>query len=522
MSMAGDDAWWRGATLYQLYVRSWLDMNGDGHGDIRGVTARLEYLSWLGIDGIWLSPTMPSADQDWGYDVCDYYGVHPDLGTLEDLDKLIAEAGARGIKILLDLAPNHTSSVHPWFTEAASGRDSSRRGWYVWADPGRDGGPPNNWLAATGEPAWQFDEVSGQFYLHSFLPSQPDLNWRDPAVHEAFGDILRFWFDRGVAGFRVDAAHALYKDAGLRDDPPAPEGSGLDAEFGLLQSRSANQPETTGLFREWRAIADSYGPPRLLLGETWVGDLETMAGYHGGGDALQLTMNFPFFFADFTAGELSGIVARTLAALPAGECPVWGASNHDISRFPSRWCGGDARKARLALLILAMLPGTLILYYGDEIAMPDVPVPPGLRRDQMTAGDQGRDHARTPMHWDGAPSGGFTAAGVRPWLPCGDTSRNVAAQRGQPGSVLRLCRDLLALRSAEHHGCIASYRQLPTPEDVWAFQAGQLRVTANMSDRLVHVSPGDGPIVASSIHEALQGTALVPWSGVITGWRCGG
>lgn len=508
-------SWWHGATLYQVYVRSWLDTDGDGYGDIRGVTARLDYLSWLGIDGIWLSPTMPSADQDWGYDVCDYYGVHPDLGTLDDLDELIAEASVRGIRVLLDLAPNHTSSAHPWFTDAARSRESPRRRFYVWADPAPGGGPPNNWLAATGQPAWQRDDASGQYYLHSFLPSQPDLNWREPAVHEAFRDILRFWFSRGVAGFRVDAAHALYKDAGLRDDPPSSDSGRLHAPFGLEQAHSANQPETAGVFREWRAIADGYDPPRLLLGETWVSDLDTMAGYHGDGDALQLTMNFPFFFADFTAQALSQIVERTLAALPAGECPVWAASNHDISRFPSRWCGGDERKARLALLVLAMLPGTLILYYGDEIAMLDVPVPPGMRRDQMTSGDEGRDHARTPMQWDSTASAGFSAAGVPPWLPYGDTSRNVAAQRDEPDSVLGLCRDLIALRSAEHRG-IASYRQLPAPGDVWAFQTGSLCVTANFSARPARVGPLGGIVVASSSPGALQGAALAPWSGVIT------
>jgi alpha-glucosidase len=200
------------------------------------------------------------------------------------------------------------------------------------ADPGHGGGPPNNWLAAAGERAWQRDEASGQYYLHSFLPGQPDLNWREPAVQDAFRDILRFWFRRGVAGFRIDAAHLLYKDAELRDDPPAPGGDGLDAPFGRERVHSANQPETTRLFREWRAIADGYDPSRLLIGETWVGDLGTMAGYHGDGDALHLTMNFPFFFAEFTAQALSQVVARTRAALPPGECPVWAASNHDISR----------------------------------------------------------------------------------------------------------------------------------------------------------------------------------------------
>src|SRR5450631_1220727 len=227
--------WWHGATLYQVYVRSWQDTNDDGYGDLNGVTSHLDYLSWLGVDGIWLSPTMLSPDDDWGYDVSDYLGVHPDLGTLADLDRLIAEAGQRGLRVLLDLVPNHTSSAHPWFVEAVSDPASPHREFYVWADPATGGGPPNNWLAATGASAWTLDEASGQYYLHNFLPSQPDLNWWNPAVHEAFQEILRFWFDRGVAGFRIDVAHGLYKDALLRDGPPGRGGGLIGGRFGLAQ-----------------------------------------------------------------------------------------------------------------------------------------------------------------------------------------------------------------------------------------------------------------------------------------------
>src|SRR5260370_4219806 len=217
---AGGRRWWHGAVLYQIYVRSWLDTDGDGYGDLNGVIARLDYLSWLGVDGIWLSPTVPSPDQDWGYDVSDSLSVHPDLGTLADLDRLVAEAGARGLRVLLDLVPNHTSTAHPWFIDAAGGRDSGHRDYYVWADPAPGGGPPNNWLDATGHPAWAWHEPTGQYYLHSFLDSQADLNSREPAVHSEFREILRVWFDRGVAGVRIDAAQGLYQDAELRDNPP--------------------------------------------------------------------------------------------------------------------------------------------------------------------------------------------------------------------------------------------------------------------------------------------------------------
>ena len=380
----GAQRWWHGAVLYQLYVRSWLDTNGDGYGDLPGIIARLDYLSWLGVDGIWLSPTMPSPDQDWGYDVSDYLRVHPELGTLEDLDRLIAEAGARGLRVLLDLVPNHTSTAHPWFADAATGRDAEFRDYYMWADPAPGGGPPNNWINATGQSAWAWHEPTGQYYLHLFLDSQADLNWREPAVHREFDEIVRFWFDRGVAGFRIDVAHGLYKDAKLRDNPPATSSDPLGGRFGQEQKYSANRPETHGVFRDWRKIAESYQPPRLLLGETWVRDLASLAGYHGEDDELQLAFNFPFVFAGFAAQDLSGIVGATLAHLPAGASPVWTASNHDVGRFPTRWCGGDERKVRLALLVLATLPGTTVLYYGDEIGMTDVRVPVELRRDHMS------------------------------------------------------------------------------------------------------------------------------------------
>ena len=430
--------WWHGAVLYQLYVRSWRDSDGDGYGDLGGIIASLDYLSWLGVDGIWLSPTMPSPDDDWGYDVSDYLGVHPELGTMADLDRLIAEVGRRGLRVLLDLVPNHTSSAHPWFVEAQGDPGSEHRDYYVWADPAADGGPPNNWLDATGHQAWALDHRSGQYYLHNFLPSQPDLNWWEPAVHEEFREILRFWFDRGVAGFRIDVAQGLYKDAELRDNPPLLVSSPLAGRSGLLPEYNANRPESHGVFRDWRKIADSYTGPRLLLGETWVGEFSRLAEYYGHDDELQLAFNFPFVFAGFTAAELAGTVAATLAALPEAACPVWMASNHDVGRFPTRWGGGDERKARLALLILATLPGATVLYYGDEIGMTDVDVPAQLRRDKMTrdntAARENRDRARTPMRWDGSPSGGFTADGVRPWLPLGGSrGRRRREPAGRPG-----------------------------------------------------------------------------------------
>jgi alpha-glucosidase len=515
-----DHRWWEGATLYQLYVRSWKDSDDDGYGDLRGITSQLDYLEWLGIDGIWLSPTMPSPDQDWGYDVSDYLGVHPELGSLDDLDALIWCAGERGMRVLLDLVPNHSSTEHPWFIESAASRQNGKRDYYVWADAAPGGGPPNNWLDFTGAPAWQWDAGTGQYYLHNFLVEQADLNWWNPAVHAEFDRILRFWFDRGVAGFRIDVAHGLYKDALLRDNPPAAGVGPLAGRFGLRAEYNENRPEVHGLYRDWRKVADGYDPPRLLLGETWVPDLASLASFYGHDDELQLAFNFPMVFAAFEADDLAAVVGRTLDALPAGGCPVWTASNHDVERFPSRWCGGDQAKIKLALLVLGTLPGTLVLYYGDEIGMTDVTVPPELNRDGLggTNARPSRDRARTPMQWDDSPTAGFTSPGVVGWLPVGDeASCNVAAQRNDPSSVLTFCRDLIRLR--RHHAGPATlgYERLAAPPGVWHYTAGAVEVAANFTGRpATLLRPPHGSVLLSTAECGQADPAvLFPWQGVI-------
>ncbi|HET9076128.1 MAG TPA: alpha-amylase family glycosyl hydrolase [Acidimicrobiales bacterium] len=481
---AGTERWWEGASLYQVYVRSWQDTDGDGYGDLAGVVRRLGHLQWLGVDGLWLTPTMPSPDQDWGYDVSDYTSVHPELGSLEDLDRLVGEAGRLGLKVLLDLVPNHTSDAHPWFVESRSaGRDSPMRDWYVWADPRPDGSPPNNWLDATGASAWTLDQASGQYYLHNFLPGQPDLNWWNPEVRNAFEDILRFWFDRGVAGFRIDVAHALYHDRELRDNPSAPEGP--ETRFGQARTYSMNRPEVHEVYRSWRKLVEGYDPVRLLLGETWVLDAERLAAFYGDDDELHLGFNFSLVFSDFTAAALSRVVRDSISALPPGACPAWAGSNHDISRFQTRWAGGDPDRARLGLAVLCTLPGTLVLYAGDELGLTDVEVPPDQQRDPMTwrAADNrfNRDRARTPMPWDeDEPNYGFCPDGVEPWLPLGDRrGRSVAAQLADPGSDLWFARHLLRLRRE----CVSGggYQQLASGPDQWVYRSGGLVVAANFS-----------------------------------------
>lgn len=516
--------WWDGAVIYHLYLRSWADSGEDGFGDIPGARSHIDHLVWLGVDAVWLSPSMPSPDQDWGYDVSDYMAVHPELGTLEDLDLFITTAQENGIRVVLDLVPNHTSDAHPWFVDALSGENSEHRSYYVWADPREDGGPPNNWLDATGASAWSFHPNSGQFYLHNFLKSQPDLNWWNPEIHRRFEEILRFWFDRGVAGFRIDVAHGLYSDAELRDDPPSPIPLGPDDHFGLVEVHSKNRPEVHEVYRQWRRLANSYGEPPLLVGETWLFDMKRLAEFYGDNDGLNLAFNFPFLFSEFSAEPLASVVGQTVASLPKGSIPVWVASNHDVSRFPTRWAKGDPKKIRLALVILCTLPGTLVLYYGDELGLVDVEVPEHLMRDRMTAGVPGarfeRDQARGPMPWRTGEGRGFCLPHVQPWLPLPpDDGRDVATQADDPGSVLCFCRSLIKLRHDEGLTSTSAYQRLSAPLGVWRYSSGSLEIVANMTDAEIEVDLGVTALVTSSdpgrlLH--LTGVVRVsPWEAIV-------
>jgi alpha-glucosidase len=455
-----EEAWWKRAVVYQVYPRSYADSNGDGIGDLPGILSRLDHLEWLGVDALWLGPTFPSPNADWGYDVADYLGVHPDLGTPSDLERLIVEARRRHIHVLLDLVPNHTSDQHPWFA------DDGRRDWYVWRDPKPDGSAPNNWRAAFGGSMWTFVPERGQYYLHNFLPRQPDLDWWSEEVRTAFDEILRYWFDRGVAGFRIDVAHALVKDRQLRDNPPArPNESPTWARIGQWPRYNAGLPEAVDVHRRWRRVAGEYDPERLLLGETYVMELDRLMEYVVP-DGLHLCMNFAFVHSRFLAEELAAVVAETERRLPDWATPVWHASSHDDPRFATRWCGGDAELVRCALVGLLSLRGAAILYQGDEIGMEAVEVSPQREVDVA-----GRDSCRTPMVWRDEDGGGFTDASVEPWLPIGPRDRNVADQRGEPGSILSLTRDLIALR--RHRGLLTgAYEQLDAPADVWAFRRG--------------------------------------------------
>jgi alpha-glucosidase len=508
--------WWRDGVLYQVYPRSFADSDGDGVGDLRGIIDHLDHLAWLGVEGLWLNPTFPSPNADWGFDVSDYRGVHPELGTLEDLDELVARARERGIHVLLDLVPNHTSKAHPWFRE--------RRDFYVWRE-GRDGGPPNNWKSVFGGPAWTRDEATGQWYLHNFDPGQPDLDWWNEDVRDEFDDILRFWFDRGIAGFRIDVAHGIVKDRELRDNPEATaDDIELDRRLGQRPVFSMNRPEVHDVLRRWRALSDPYDA--VLVGETYVHELETLMSFYGedGVDELHLAFNFVFLLAQFDVETLAPIVARTEKLLPEHAWPVWTLGNHDITRFPKRWAGGDPDLARCLLMLLLTLRGTPVLYYGDELAMGETSVPPERVVDPEAArdpeGGSGRDGARTPMPWDDSPGLGFTAAGVEPWLPFGDAVPNVAAERADPGSTLHLTRDLIALRRSEPDLLTGAYSQVRAAGSLWVYRRGERHLVAlNCGDEESEV-PADGTVVLGTQRlrdgEAVDGRlVLAPREGAV-------
>ncbi len=522
-----DPPWWMGAVIYQIYPRSFADSNGDGIGDLRGIIGRLEYLRWLGIDAIWLSPITVSPNADWGYDVSDFGAVQPDLGTMADFDELVDAAHRLDIRVLLDIVPNHTSDQHAWFTEARSSTTSRYRDWYVWADPRPDGTLPNNWVSSFGGPAWTFHSTTGQYYLHNHLREQPDLNWWNDDVRDAFDAILRFWFDRGVDGFRIDVCNVIIKDAELRDNPPATKDDPLDAQ--LLGQRSvynANRPEVHDVLRRWRRIADSYDPPRVLLGETPVDDLADLSRYYGTKlDELQLAFNFPFINAPFDAVAMPEIVAATEALLPGGAWPAWTGSNHDMSRFATRWAHDDPRRSRAALLMLLGLRGTPVLYQGDEIGLGDVPVEPPNLRDPLGVrywpAYAGRDAMRTPMQWRNIAGGGFTDPGTQPWLPLGDVAVNVEDQRGDPASMLRLARDLIALRRQTPDLSVGSYAAVPVPAGAWAWRRGERNlVVVNCTERDVTLDDVQGRVHIGTDRardgESLRGPLrLLGWEGVV-------
>jgi alpha-glucosidase len=457
--MQSQHHWWETGAVYQIYPRSYMDSNGDGIGDLNGITSRLDYVQSLGVDAVWLSPIYPSPMADFGYDISDYQDVAPIFGTLADFDRLVAEAHRRGLKVVLDFVPNHTSDEHSWFVESRSSRDNPKRDWYIWKNPAADGGPPNNWLAAFGGNAWDLDPQTGQYYLHLFHRKQPDLNWRNPDVRRAMLDVMRFWLSRGVDGFRVDVIWLMIKDEQFRDNPVDPQWKEGDSPSARLQwINNADQPEVHEICRLMRAVCNEYGE-RVLIGEIFLPTHRLMDYYGVQADEVQLPFNFQLVLLPWKPEVICRAIEEYESVLPPGGWPNWVLGNHDQSRISTRVGAGQARVAQMLLLTLR---GTPTYYYGDEIGMHDVPVPPELVVDPAAwnSPKEGRDPERSPMQWDASPNAGFTSG--TPWLPiAGDyATANVAIEDSDPTSMLQLVRRLLALRRRTPALSMGDYRGL--------------------------------------------------------------
>lgn len=466
--------WWKTGIIYQIYPLSFQDSNGDGIGDLPGIFSRLDYLSSLNIGAVWLSPIYPSPMCDLGYDVSDYNAIHPWFGNLTDFDRLLEGLHTRGLKLILDLVPNHTSDRHPWFVASRSSRDDPKRDWYLWRDPAADGGPPNNWLSFFGGPAWTFDEATGQYYLHQFARQQPELNYRNPAVCEAMFEVMRFWLERGVDGFRVDVIWLLMKDAEFRDEPPNRDWDGFVPHARLQHIHTANLPETHQVIRAMRALLDRY-PEKLMFGEIYLPTSSLMDYYGRSLDECHLPANFQLIGSEWNAAVVRSRVDAYEAALPRGAWPNWVLGNHDQSRLASRL---GARQSLVATLLLLTLRGTPTWYYGDELGMQDVPIPLGQMKDPQAlnqpeiAEHMSRDRVRTPMPWNALPHGGFTSPRAVPWLPLAADfpTRNVASQRLDQRSPLSFFQRLTALRQRTAALMIGDYRSLTTEaDDLYAY-----------------------------------------------------
>lgn len=458
--------WWQTGVVYQIYPRSFMDANNDGIGDLPGITRRLDYLKDLGVDAVWLSPIYPSPMHDFGYDVADYCGIHPTFGTMDDFDKLLAETHQRGMKLILDLVPNHTSDEHPWFLESRSSRDNPKRDWYIWREPAPDGGFPNNWMSFFGGPAWTFDEKTDQYYLHQFVKQQPELNYRNPEVVEALRNTMRFWLDKGVDGFRVDVMWLMLKDPQLRDEPLNPDWDGVQP-FGRIQHiYTANLPEVHDLIHEMRKVLDAYNE-RMMVGEIYLPNDDLMK-YYGAPEKREchLPFNFQLINAQWDAAKVRKMVDDYEAVLPSDAWPNWVLGNHDQQRLASRI---GAHQARVANMLLLTLRGTPTCYYGDELGMENVPIPAHMIQDPPAVNQPeiahivGRDPQRTPMQWDASTNAGFSAPDAKEaWLPLAAnfTEINVEWEAKNPRSFLSFYKQLVACRKTTPALVTGSYHSV--------------------------------------------------------------
>jgi alpha-glucosidase len=487
--------WWREAIFYEVYIRSFQDSDGDGIGDLAGITRRLDYLSeTLGIDTVWLTPFYPSPMRDFGYDISDHTAVDPLFGDLAALDHLIAEAHRRALHVIVDFVPNHTSDQHPWFLRSRSSPSDPKREWYVWKDPAPDGSPPNNWIAAFGGPAWTLDEATGQYYRHTFLPAMPDLNWRHPEVKEAMFEVLRFWLERGVDGFRVDAAHFPMKDPEMRDNPPNTGQVKLHRPLGEYDTQihlyDAGHPDIHEMYEQLRGVLDSYDGDRVAIGEIHLFDWPTWAAYYGGGaNELHMVFNFGLLRVEWNAQAIVDLVQEIEEVLPVDGWPNWVLGNHDEARVADR-LGPDL--ARAALMLQLTLRGSPTLYYGDELGLPGARLTPEQIVDPwgFQSPELSRDPARSPMPWTSEKHADFCSEEVAPWLPFVTQADefSAASQAGDPSSFLTLTQRLLSARRASPALTRGNYESLTAMNDCVVFER-----TAQNDRRLVILNLSDEP-----------------------------
>jgi alpha-glucosidase len=527
--------WWQRGVIYQIYPRSFKDTTSNGIGDLNGIIEKLNYLNGtetsLGVDAIWLSPIFPSPMADFGYDVADYCNIHPLFGDLATFDRLVTETHRRGIKIVLDYVPNHSSDQHPWFIESRGSRENPKRDWYIWRDPRPDGSPPNNWGSRFGGLAWTFDQATGQYYLHQFLKEQPELNWRNPEVRAAMMDVLRFWLERGVDGFRMDVVGLLIKDAELHDNPPNPDADPNlppnDISGRQLHVYDQDQDEVHEIIRDFRRLLDEYGD-RCGIGEVWF-ELSCWIKYYGeDNDGLHLPFNFRLLHPPWQAQAMRRSVDELEAALPAFAWPNYVLGSHDFPRLASR-LGGQAQ-ARVAAMMLLTLRGTPTLYYGDELGMENGIIPPDKLQDPSGINlgtEHNRDVCRTPMQWDTSPYAGFSD--VEPWLPVSAdyATRNVAAQSDDPASMLNLYRRLLWYRRGSPALYGGSYQSLDAGDDCFVYLRAaddeRRLIALNFADARRRVSLPDeeaGQVVISTHLDRVERVSLFelelrPHEGVI-------
>lgn len=449
-----NDVWWKHAVIYEIYPRSFQDSNGDGVGDLNGITSRLDYLKTLGVDAIWLTPIYPSPQVDFGYDISNYVAIDPQYGTMADFDRLVAEARKRNIRVIMDMVMNHTSDRHPWFIESESSRSNPKRDWYVWANGKGPGHPPNNWQSAFGHSAWQYSPKTGQWYYHKFYIQQPDLNWRNPKVEQAMWGVVRFWLDKGVAGFRLDAVPTLFEDASLKDEKVLP-GTNKFGDPNIDESLTVNLPEVHNVMRDLRKVANSYPGHRVLIGETYLPNVQELEKWYGANhDELQLPMDMQVGFINkLDVNTFRQRINEAEHDIDDNQ-PLFVFDNHDNPRIDARYGDGTHNEdiERMLATILFATRSTAMMYYGDELGMKTTP-PTRVEDVRDPVGkigwpeEKGRDGERTPMQWDGSPEAGFTTSD-KPWLPVPDTYKtvNVAEEVRDDDSILNWYKQLIRLR----------------------------------------------------------------------------